>query len=268
MSAQRLMAHHSKVDLMTQDPSNQHTSQAEDASAPLTRADLEALHERLMRMEEMLEAQQKHTAQLPGLVAMCVNTADDLIARSGWEGDELEQRVSALLGLLVRASDPGLLGALSRALDDPERVIEALQSIQSLPHVIAMGANIFDEVMGQLVEQGFDLETLRKKSAPTLTALLELMQGEHVARLLDPKLLDFLSAASVALTQSLEERAQRRQHPPGVLSLLRSTRSAHVRRALDLGVHVAARLGARLGASSPLTITTAQRPLTSKEQQP
>ena len=120
----------------------------ETASLQAVAASLARIEGRLERLEASLGGLGQVVASAPGGVATAVDTADDLIARLGDRGIDVDARLRQLLCLTEKLTEPATLAALE----------SSFELLRNLPGTVATAADVFDGVVERLGESGVDVD--------------------------------------------------------------------------------------------------------------
>ena len=204
-------------------PSNAQASALERIEAKLDR--IEAKLDRLEPLVPLLES-------APNLVAMLGDTFDE------WSRDlELDDRLRAAASLLERATRPDNLVQLERGLE----------LLETLPNLVAMLGDTFDEFASGAESRGIQLERVVPELGRALENLLRLVTNEQVSQLFSSDLflagtLDVLSAGARALANAQRAPIER----IGVISALRALRDPAVQRAIGFLIDASRRFGANV----------------------
>ncbi|WP_020536564.1 DUF1641 domain-containing protein [Lewinella cohaerens] len=103
------------------------------------------------------------TDQLPGLIAMTADMADEAYRQADNRGVSIEQRLGVALELAEKLTEPTMVNKLSGAL----------AFANQLPGLIAMGMDTLDEGMRQARENGLEPETMIEWAAQFGSAMRE-----------------------------------------------------------------------------------------------
>lgn len=119
----------------------------------LSRIDL--LEKSLASLSIMLE-------RLPGLAAISIDTADDLVQQANEHGVDINERLGTALQLAERLTQPAMV----------EKLDAVLKLSDQMPGLMAMGIDTFDEVMRNANDSGFDPQALAEMATNANAALM------------------------------------------------------------------------------------------------
>ena len=101
-------------------------------------------------MVEKLDAMLKLTDQLPGFVAMKVDSLDEMYADADAKGISVDERLGVALQMAEKLTAPAMV----------EKLDMMLQMSDQLPGLVAIATDSFDEYMSDSVDSGFDPKAL------------------------------------------------------------------------------------------------------------
>jgi uncharacterized protein YjgD (DUF1641 family) len=193
-------------------------------------ARLQTLQATLARLTEPATQQALHdlldlAQQGPQIAAMAGDILDDTARGARARGIDIEARRTRLLGLLERLTREETLDALE----------DATQLATSLPQVLAMIGDIFDDSIRRLRASGVDVERLLSSSSDAVHRLL-------TSGILDPEALDAVGG----LGKALQEAQACPTKPMGFWSAIKSLRDPDVGRALCFFIEFARAFGRSL----------------------
>ena len=187
-------------------------------------AQLGRIEARLAKLDPLLEA-------APGLVAIAGDTFDEFARETG----DLDERIKGALKLLERLSRPQTLAQVNALVDIAE----------SLPGLVAIAGDSFDEFARNAAERGVPLHRVVPELVRVLELGLQLLGNEQIQQLLESDLL--LPGAIEALGQAARAMAHAQrapEQPMGMFAMFSAMREPEVQRALGFAVDVARRFGA------------------------
>jgi len=193
-------------------------------------ARLQTLQATLARLTEPSTQQALHdlldlAQQGPQLAAMAGDMLDDTAQGARARGIDLEARRTRLLSLLERLTREETLDALE----------DATEWATSLPQVLAMVGDIFDDSIRRLRASGVDVERLLSTGGDAMHRML-------TSGILDPEALDTVGGLGKALQEAQACPAK----PMGLWSAIKSFRDPDVGRALCFFVEFARAFGRSL----------------------
>ncbi|PHN05911.1 DUF1641 domain-containing protein [Flavilitoribacter nigricans] len=103
------------------------------------------------------------TDQLPGMMAMVGDMADETYRQADARGVSIDQRLGVALRMAEQLTAPEMAAQLENAL----------QLSQQMPGMVAMMVDMVDEGMKRAVESGFDPQTLTRVAGAANSALTE-----------------------------------------------------------------------------------------------
>ena len=129
---------------------------------------LNAIVQKLDTVEKALQRVELLMERVPGILAMTADMADDAISQADTAGISVDERLKTAFLLAERLTRPGML----------EKLESTLQLADRLPGIVAMGADIADEALTPLAQQGLDLGQLARVSGAGLVAMSEAGKGD------------------------------------------------------------------------------------------
>lgn len=115
------------------------------------------------QMVEQLNGLMDTAQQLPGLVAMAGDMADETYRNAQSNGIQIEERLTAALQIAGRLTEPQMVDQLNGLLD----------TAQQLPGLIAMTVDMVDEGYQGAADNGLDIAALSELGSKTAQALAE-----------------------------------------------------------------------------------------------
>jgi uncharacterized protein YjgD (DUF1641 family) len=205
---------------------------------------LEVLERRMERIEEKLDRVVDVLDQAPDAVATVTNIADDYARRAEEQGASVDERVNALLPVLVKLTEPQVLETLNLALARADRIEEAIRMLDQLPGSVAMVVDVFDSMVAEAAERGVDLEELTESMALTAEKLLTFVQDKHFQTLLESGVLDSEAVKMVGTAgEAMAEVSREASQTSGFFDLLRASRQSDVRRSLNFAIRFGSEFG-------------------------
>ena len=187
---------------------------------------LDRIEAKLDRLQAALDRAGPLIDTLPDLLATVGNTVDDLAERDG--PAQLDARMRRAAGVLIKLSDPELLGAVERLLEHREGLAQVVDLVAELPAYIAVAGDSFDDLVAQGRQRGIDPEVM-------IRALFE-------SRVLEARNVELLATVAGELPKAADAPSERH----GLLGLVGVLREDEVQRALAFLIHFLRRLGSRL----------------------
>lgn len=189
-------------------------------------ARLERIEGRLAQLDPLLDA-------APGLLATLGDGFDEFATELG----DLDERVRAALRLLERVTRPQTLAQLEAGLD----------LLESLPGLLAVLGDSFDEFASQAAARGLPLERVVPELGRALESMWKLLTNEQVQQLLESDLL--LPGTIEVLGTAARALAVAHQAPTpslGLFGALAALREPEVQSALGFAIDVARRFGTNI----------------------
>ncbi len=186
-------------------------------------ARLERIEARLAKLDPLIDA-------APGLIAMAGDTFDEFAHDLG----NLDERLRALIELAERVTRPETLAHLHEALD----------LLDSVPGLIAIAGDTFDELANEAAARGIPLDQIVPELRRALQGMWQLLTSDQVKQLLDSDLL--LPGALAALGTAARAMAAAARAPEtrvGLFGTLSALREPEVQRAVGFAVDTARRFG-------------------------
>ena len=106
--------------------------------------------DRLSFLDEATATLEKGSKQLPGLIAMGVDTTDTLVKKVSSNGVTLDDRINHLLPLLDRLTDPKTIAQLENLL----------KFLDQAPGLVSMATDTLDDTMEKAIECDFELHKM------------------------------------------------------------------------------------------------------------
>lgn len=205
---------------------------------------LEALEQRMERIEDKLDRVVEVLDQAPDAVATFTNVADDFARRAEERGASVDDRVNALLPVLVKLTEPQVLETLQLALDRADRIEETIEMLDQLPGSIAMVVDVFDSMVAEAAERGIDLEEVTGSMARTVEKLLRLVQDENFETLVDSGVFDAQAIKMVGTAgEAMAEVSREASQTSGFFDVLRASRKSDVRRSINFAIRFGSEFG-------------------------
>lgn len=88
--------------------------------------------------------------QIPAMIVMAADTVDEAVRKADARGVNIEERLTKIIGITEKLTDPELLSNVDKLLDLNAK----------LPGLIAMSIDIVDEGLQQAADNGFDPKSL------------------------------------------------------------------------------------------------------------
>lgn len=136
---------------------------------PSAEALLLQLLERMERLERKLDRLEAVIDQAPGALALLADTRDGLAAEATRSGVDIDERIRLGLALLGCLTEPLSAAALSGLLDQLAWVERLMRQA---PGLLAMGADVADELYAAIGRQGVDLEETVRRGLLALRSFL------------------------------------------------------------------------------------------------
>lgn len=175
----------------------------------------------------------------PDMAAMLIDMADDAVRDLGRQGVDVETRLKAMLGLLERASRPGVVAVMNQGLD----------LAANAPDLIAMGMDMFEDAIRDMDRAGIDM---RGRIAAGLKAL------EAVTR---PDTLALVTAATELVASAPDTAAM-------LIDMFDDLTGQMARAGIDLDTRGKALLSVVELATRPKTLSVLRSGLAAAEQAP
>lgn len=185
-------------------------------------------------------------------LATGVDTLDDHAARSVARGADLNERLSSLLPLLERFTEPETVAALHQFLDALPRLAELARAVSAWPDVVATAVDVLDEFQQKHADRGVDLEQAMVNGLEVALWLGSKVDSEHLKRIgdllgsdiLNPHALNVIDNAARSLTSAQKNRCDSQiDEKIGLFGMLRALRNPRIQRSLAF----AARFGECFG---------------------
>lgn len=174
------------------------------------------------------------------------------------------ETIDATRGLNERLQDPQTVAALNRLLDQADDLSNSIQQArelqETLPNLLAMATDVFDEYAIKLKAQGIDLETSLRQGLHAVLWLGSQIRTEELDRLgylLRSDVMNEHSVETVGMAGSALASCRRGtcEHPVpkriGLLGLFSAMRDPNTQRALAFAVQFAKCFGGVLEKSKP-----------------
>jgi hypothetical protein len=186
-------------------------------------ARLEHIEARLSKLDPLIDA-------APGLLALAGDSFDEFARELG----DLDDRVRAAARLAERVTRPETLVQLHAALD----------LLESLPGVVAMAGDAFDEFANDAAARGVPLDQIVPELRRVFEAMLQLLTSTQITQLLgSPLLLPGTIDALGTAARAMAAAAQAPETKLGLFGTLKALREPEVQRAVGFAVDFARRFG-------------------------
>lgn len=200
-------------------------------------ADLSRVEARLERIENMLARFEAVADQVPGLVALASDVADEWATRDG----RVDARLTEVFNLLKRATRPEVLQSLQTLVTQ----------LEAAPGMFAMVGDMVDDFARSAEADGADLHTATSHLFDTLRALVKLLGQPEIRDLLESGVLS--PGAVRSMNMAARAFAEASAHPAqrvGLFSAVSRTRDPDVQRALGFMLNTAKTLGQSLASDA------------------
>jgi uncharacterized protein YjgD (DUF1641 family) len=199
---------------------------------------LNRLLDRIDALEAAVERMNATVGQVPTLIGMVGDVADEAYRTAANAGINLEERARSGLDLLVQLTAPPMVHQLQQLLTLAEQ----------LPGLLAMTGDVIDDAYRSATNAGIDLENMVKQGGIAAQRLSDLMRSAEFTALmnsgmLDPKAVRLLGSAATALVTSQEKHPQQ----IGPLGLLGALRDPDIQKALGFFMAFAKEFGKHIG---------------------
>jgi hypothetical protein len=181
-------------------------------------ARLEHIEARLAKLDPLIDG-------APGLLALAGDSFDELAHGLG----DLDDRVRAAVRLAERVTRPDTLAQLYAALD----------LLESLPGLLAMAGDAFDEFANDAAARGIPLDQIVPELRRAFEAMLQLLASKQITALLLPDTIATLGTAARAMAAATRAPETKL----GLLGALKALREPEVQRAVGFAVDLARRFG-------------------------
>ncbi len=205
-------------------------------------ADLARVEARLERIENMLARFEAVADQVPGLVALASDVADEWATRDG----RVDARLTEVVNLLKRATRPEVLQSLQTLV----------AQLEAAPGMFAMVGDMVDDFARSAAADGADLHTATGHLFDTLRALVKLLGQPEIRDLLESGVL--APGAVRSMNMAARAFAEASEHPTqrvGLFGAVSRTRDPDVQRALGFMLNTAKTLGQSLASDASPSVT-------------
>jgi uncharacterized protein YjgD (DUF1641 family) len=185
-------------------------------------ARLEHIEARLSKLDPLIDG-------APGLLALAGDSFDEFARELG----DLDERVRAAARLAERVTRPQTLVQLHAALD----------LLESLPGVVAMAGDAFDEFANDAAARGVPLDQIVPELRRAFEAMLQLLTSTQLTQLLGSSLLPGTIDALGTAARAMAAAAQAPETKLGLFGTLKALREPEVQRAVGFAVDFARRFG-------------------------
>lgn len=138
----------------------------ERMSQPSTLRALSNILDRAEALDKLSEKLVSSSEEIPQLVSIGVDTADELFQDAAERGVDWDDRMKRMIPLIERLTEPDQLRRIEALLDFADQI----------PGLVSMAVDTFDNEMDTSVEEGFDLASLGELGSKAGGALMQAVQ--------------------------------------------------------------------------------------------
>ena len=199
---------------------------------------------RLDSLEKSASKIESIAEKLPGAISITADSVDEFYSNAVYSGIDMEGRLKNGLKLLVQLTEPKTMNTLSLLLSKIDNLKSLLQDLESLPNMVAIIVDSFDEMYKNSAQKGIDIESLVRQASDTVLSLNDLLKSDELKALmnsgvLNPKTVSMVGQAGCALADCKDDQPKRL----GIMGLLKAIGNHDLQRAVGFLVRFGKRFG-------------------------
>ncbi len=175
-------------------------------------------------------------------IAAGTDAVDEQVSDAVRSGIDVDARMTGLVHLLEKLSEPAVLSALGQLLDSLPQLTKLLKGT---PNIVAMLGDMVDDYQERCAAEGLDMEKSLTNGFQTALWLGSNINKDHLDRIgdllssdiLNPHAVSVVNNAAQSLTNAQRELGESTtQNQIGVLGLLAALRNPEIQRSLAFAV--------------------------------
>ncbi len=145
----------------------------EKLNEPTVYESLNRLLDRIESIEQTMERLETLMENIPGVMAVAVDSADEMLARANNSDTDVDTRVDNAIALLNKVTESRNAGALTHLLDQIESLTPVVEAMAQLPGGVATVTDIIDEFYRKSAEAGVDIDERTRAVFQLLKSMTE-----------------------------------------------------------------------------------------------
>lgn len=176
---------------------------------------LDQLENRVNKIEDRFQGELSNT------LSIAVDSFDDYCGHSDEKRRDLSDKVEIVKKMTHTLSQTNTLETLELLIEKAPQLTEAIEQLESLPEMISVATDSFDELFKYAQNNGLDVSNFAGNFSLFALKLLTLFEEGNLNKLLDSGILDRKAIETVgAMGRSLSQAESRKVGPMSVLSAL------------------------------------------------
>ena len=193
-------------------------------------------------------------------MAIVVDLMDEVSRKAGERGVHLEERLTALAGLLVQVSEPQNIAALKELIARLPLLAQGMAMVDELPNLLATVMDVLDEWAAKLKQEGISLDESLRRALHAGLYLGGQIREEELDRIgyllksevMSQNAVETVGLAGAALTRCRQGTCDQPVPPRvGLLGMLKALQDPSTQRAVSFGLQFAKCFGNALNDSHP-----------------
>lgn len=203
---------------------------------------------RTPELDRLAERATQFNTAIDGLLATGMDVVDEQCAAVNASGTPVDQRLSSLLQLVLKLTEPKNIKALQLLIDRLPQLEQASRLLEEVPNLIAIAVDVFDDFASQMKSEGVDLEkslTQGLQAALWLGCRISQTELDRLGYLLrsnvlDPHALEVVGNAATSLANCQKESCEMKTaERVGIVGLLKALGDPNVQKTLGFAVRFA-----------------------------
>lgn len=159
---------------------------------------------------------EKMGVSVEGAFATGADFVDEKVSQAAQQGVDLESRLSSLMGMLVKLTEPETMAALNTLLERLPQLAQLAKLADEMPNIVAAVGDVLDDYQQRCVGEGIDMEKSLVNGLHAALWLGTQIEKDDLARVGELLKSDILSQHSIsALSNAANSIARAQQETLG-----------------------------------------------------
>ena len=146
---------------------------------------------------------EKMGVSVEGAFATGTNFVDEKVSDAAQRGIDLEPRLSSLMGMLVKLTEPATMSALNTLLERLPQLAQLAKLADEMPNIIAAVGDVFDDYQQRCASEGIDMEKSLVNGLHAALWLGTQIEKDDLSRIGELLKSDILSHHSIAVLSNV-----------------------------------------------------------------
>ena len=146
---------------------------------------------------------EKMGVSVEGAFATGTNFVDEKVSDAAQRGIDLEPRLSSLMGMLVKLTEPATMSALHTLLERLPQLAQLAKLADEMPNIIAAVGDVFDDYQQRCASEGIDMEKSLVNGLHAALWLGTQIEKDDLSRIGELLKSDILSHHSIAVLSNV-----------------------------------------------------------------